>query len=102
MLKFLKRLLVPTRFDAVCVAIAIHWIVAVLSVTILPLYANSGLEAILIESVAAGTWLAIAATVVWKASSKRRVLLLLISSLASLIFVVVWHCLNADFLQSPW
>ena len=102
MLKFLKRLLVPTRFDAVCVAIAIHWIVAVLSVTILPLYANSGLEAILIESVAAGTWLAIAATVVWKASSKRRVLLLLISSLASLIFVVVWHCLNADFLQSQW
>ena len=102
MLKLLKCLLIPTRFDAMCWAIATHWIVAVLSVTVLHIFARrwNFHEADAIVCVAAATWLAVAATMPWKANSGRRTTLLLFSSIASLAFVIAWYCFSTDFLRS--
>ena len=95
MLKILKRLLVPTRFDACILVIVIHWIIVIVFTVVF-----SDLAAIVYA--AGTTWLAIAATIGWRANSNRRMVLLLISSIASLGFVVGWFYLNTDlFVQLP-
>jgi len=102
MLRFFKRLFVPTRFDATCFVIAIHWVLAILSVLLLPAFAQSAgvhqADAVIV--VAAATILAIAATIGWKVNSRRRMLALLSSSIASLGFVIGWCCFNADYLRA--
>lgn len=100
MLKFLKRLFVPTRFDACVLAIVIHWLIAILIVTVLSSLTSylGYFEFEVIIYVVGATWLSIAATIGWKANSNRRMILLLISSIASLGFIVGWVYLNADYL----
>ena len=101
MLNFCKRLFVPNRFDAICFAIAIHWIVAVLCVTVLPPFLQNGSTnlVVILGYVAAATCLAIAATIGWKSNSRLRMALLLISSAASIAFVVAWYCFYPDLLK---
>ncbi len=102
MLKFLKRFFVPSRFDALCFAVAVHWMVAVFSVAILPSIprGRSFANADPIIMTAGATWVAIAATLCWRANSARRTWLLAISSIASVCFVVGWYYLNVDVVEA--
>lgn len=96
MFTILKRAIVPTRFDAFCFAIGIQWAAVIVSVMILPAMARLVVvHAEIVLAVSAGTWLAVATTIGWKANSKLRLRILLLSSIASLGFVVAWNYFNA-------
>ena len=96
MRSFLKRVLFPTRFDACCLVVVAHWLMVLVTITVFPVlnsqYLNSWL--LPIDWLAAATWIGITVSFCWRANSKSRVLLLLCSSVASLVFVHAWYWLN--------
>ena len=103
MANFFKRLFVPSRFDAIWFAVTIHWAVAVLSVTVLPVYVRFGtlVESSVIVATVAATWCAIAATAGWKSNSKWGMLCLSVSSVVSLAFVVIWYRYDIRLCADP-
>ncbi|WP_148618614.1 hypothetical protein [Mariniblastus fucicola] len=99
MIKLIKRVFVPSRFDACCMVVALHWLTAILSVTVLPALPTIGAAGFSgpVILFAGSTLLAIAATVVWKANSRRRTWLLLVSAIASTCFVIAWFFFNEEY-----
>ena len=96
MLAFLKRLFVPTRFDACCLVIVFHWLTVLLTVMAVPIVrAHMGTYSLEpVVNVAGATWIAIAAAFWWRGSVPSRTWLLLASSVACTIYIYCWYWLN--------
>ena len=96
MITLFKRLLIPSRFDAFCLAIATHWLMALVYLFAIGiLYSWQG-EYLLqpINLVVAATWIGVAASCCWRSHSLSRCCLLLCSATASLGLVHTWYWLN--------
>ncbi len=102
MFQFLKRWFQPSRFDACCFVVAVQWLVVLFSIAVLPSMPQGQVpvESGIVILVAFGTWIAVAATQCWKSNSRRRTLVLIVSSIASVGCVVGWYFVNSDYVAA--